>query len=265
MAVVSPPEGGVGGEASPLDPVGGTSSTMAGGSGTGGASNGGSAPGSGGSDARGGTSAGSGGVSGGSGGSGGKPGGGAGGKVACKATDEICDGLDNDCDGEIDDNACEGGCHGLALAGKTYIFCFEALQNGAAVSECREQGMHLAWLETKEEAEAVLEAVVKLWPPDNDDEQHQARLGGTDQADEGHWVWGSDGELFWEHDEDGNDPSEGEAVDGAFVNWSEGRPNDNEGNQDCVAMMIEDGEDGTPGQWNDIVCSDEIAFICEKP
>nr|KAG5703780.1 hypothetical protein BaRGS_009578 [Batillaria attramentaria] len=64
-------------------------------------------------------------------------------------------------------------------------------------------------------------------------------LGGTDAESEGSWVWDSSGNAL------------------QFANWFKGEPN-NRRSEDCLHMWV--SHDYT---WNDIVCDNEMYFICE--
>ncbi|KAK7492750.1 hypothetical protein BaRGS_00016055, partial [Batillaria attramentaria] len=65
-------------------------------------------------------------------------------------------------------------------------------------------------------------------------------LGGTDAESEGSWVWDSSGNAL------------------QFKNWITGEPN-NGGNEDCLHMWVSHDY-----KWNDIVCDNEMYFVCEE-
>jgi len=62
-------------------------------------------------------------------------------------------------------------------------------------------------------------------------------IGGNDIASSQVWVWSSSATL-------------------GYTNWFTNRPKDNDG-QDCVKMK-------TDGRWDNIVCTKEIQFLCQK-
>ena len=43
-----------------------------------------------------------------------------------------------------------------------------------------------------------------------------------------------------------------------FINWADGEPNDKDGTENCVEMLR------TNGKWNDMPCSQNMGYICEK-
>jgi len=54
-------------------------------------------------------------------------------------------------------------------------------------------------------------------------------------------------------------------VFGAYTNWLSGnnpQPDNNGGNQHCVGMI---SAGNNAGSWNDIICNNQRAFVCEKP
>ena len=68
-------------------------------------------------------------------------------------------------------------------------------------------------------------------------------LGGTDEANEGVWVWVTGpeaGTVFWNGDSNGSTPN--------YANWNGGEPN-NLGDEDYVHVTF---NVGTPGTWNDL-------------
>jgi len=79
-----------------------------------------------------------------------------------------------------------------------------------------------------------------------------AWLGAKDD-EEGHWKWiegPENGIKFWEGTFDGH------PMDGVYVNWKEGEPN-NVDNEDCAAILAD-------GIWNDAVCDRaKISLIVE--
>jgi hypothetical protein len=131
--------------------------------------------------------------------------------------------------------------------------------------------MKLARIESSDENLALVAAIAKLMDVDlssypEDDEGPQIYVGGSDGEDEGHWKWlpNSDEVVFWEHAENGDEPWEGQAVNGRYVNWSLEKPNGGSNvDQDCLAVMLQDNEDGDSGQWNDLDCDEDHEFVCE--
>jgi hypothetical protein len=194
-----------------------------------------------------------------------------GGKPACDPAPELCDGVDDDCDGEMDDGACPSGCHGFTLVDSRYMFCAGNVDEVQAHERCRDEGMHLAWIETEGENAALADKLAALMDVDPDafadEDQAQVRIGGTDKPEEGVWLWEEPGEslVFWEH-ERGGETYEGAVTSGYFANWAEERPNGSsgQGNEDCLVLEVQDGSDGDAGQWNDIFCTDKYPFLCEQ-
>jgi len=58
-------------------------------------------------------------------------------------------------------------------------------------------------------------------------------------------------------------------VGGAYVNWADGRPNntaaDAQTGEDCAVLVIDQPDDGQPGQWNDVECALPYGVLCEEP
>ena len=288
MPAVSPPETGGTGSGGPAasagapdgqqpESSGGSAATSGGGTQTGGSlANGGASVATGGNKASGGDTSGGniGGTNGGTG---------TGGTAPCPSDVENCDGADNDCDGDTDEgDACPDDCFGFVGVDSAYMFCTEPSTGAAARSACNDAGMRLAWVETADENQFLLEHVAKLSgvePGDtgHGEDQDQVRLGGTDQEEEGSWYWiaGEAGPLFWQRASRATEPWQGEVTAGLFANWSEQRPNQglsgsgssssSSSSEDCLVMELEDGGDGKAGEWNDIVCSEEHPFVCEVP
>jgi hypothetical protein len=281
MPAVSPHESGgrtgsgaaaasAGAPAGPPEPSGGSGTVSGGGSQVGGSvANGGASAAGGGSNAAGG------GTAGGDNAGGSNAAAGTGGGSPCQAEIELCDGTDNDCDGDADEgDACPETCSGFAGVDSAYMFCLEPSTFSAARSACNDAGMRLAWVETAEENQFLLQQGAELSGVEpgevgHGEDQDQMRLGGTDQEEEGSWRWVDDepGPLFWQQASNARQPWQGEVTDGLFANWSEERPNQDlaSSSEDCLVMELEDGGDGQAGEWNDVGCSTRHPFLCEVP
>lgn len=66
--------------------------------------------------------------------------------------------------------------------------------------------------------------------------------GGNDIDVEGQWRWVTSGNPF------------------TFTDWGPGEPNDTGGNEDCMLLLSNTGY-----TWNDLPCSTNSLYICEKP
>jgi hypothetical protein len=77
---------------------------------------------------------------------------------------------------------------------------------------------------------------------------YEAWIGGTDQADEGTWLWVRDGEPFF---------TVGAAPSAVFTPWSSDEPNDFE-DSDCLRVL-------TTGLWADWDCDDgAYGHVCQR-
>ena len=86
-------------------------------------------------------------------------------------------------------------------------------------------------------------------------------LGGTDQAQEGRWIWVNDGEQFWQGDFNGS------ASNGRYTNWGI-QPDSASPDEDAVAMSLGDWPEpffdlGAAGEWNDLSLSDTLYYWVE--
>ena len=189
-------------------------------------------------------------------------------RVACSTNVEACDGLDNDCDGAIDEaDACAPTCAGFALAEHGYMFCSDSVVREAAASRCELEGLRLAWIETADENDLLVARITAADVPASEDEEILTYIGGSDSGAEGNWLWRgggaiSDGFQFWQGQaaDDG-----GQAVGGAYTNWSPTEPNDTDGDEDCAVMSVLGNNNRVPGNWDDRNCESELPFVCEAP
>jgi hypothetical protein len=193
--------------------------------------------------------------------SGGAGHGGAAGGTACIPAGEICDGLDDNCDGRIDESpACPAGCTGFAIAGHGYMYCSTLGDATAAKLRCTQQSMHLAWIESAVEDAALGVAVVAAaHRPYNGGNQAGPIIGGTDAVKEGTFVWGS-GTTFW------TGGLKGSPAGNAYTNWAHDEPNNNgTPSENCMEFLLENGDIGLLGQWNDVPCDRAIyETLCEQ-
>jgi len=109
-----------------------------------------------------------------------------------------------------------------------YNFVEKTLNWQDAENHCKQEGGHLASVNSKEENDFI-RTISSGW----------FWLGLTDFK-EGVWIW-SDGSPF------------------AFNNWSGSGPSNSGGNEDCVHGTQEEN-----GNWNDINCASTFNFMCKK-
>ncbi|XP_060772574.1 C-type lectin domain family 4 member M-like isoform X2 [Neoarius graeffei] len=98
--------------------------------------------------------------------------------------------------------------------------------------DCRERGADLVIIKSGEEQEFILNLVGS---------SRNAWIGLSDRDTEGEWKW----------------------VDGTpltTVYWSDGEPNNNNGDEDCAENFNSSDRKG----WNDLPCSRNQLWICEK-
>lgn len=86
-------------------------------------------------------------------------------------------------------------------------------------------------------------------------------LGGSDQAQEGRWVWSDNGDQFWEGD------FNGKPVGGLYTNWGV-QPDSATGEEDALAMGLGDWpapfyDLGATGQWNDLDGETTLFYVVE--
>jgi hypothetical protein len=187
--------------------------------------------------------------------------------AGCSAGVETCNGLDDDCDGVADaPGTCAEECRGVALGGRGYMFCAEALERGEALERCASVQMNLTWLETPEETAALVQAIAGLGAAGEDDEL-LVQIGASDGDDEETWRWvanavSPEGFQFWEGDaaDDGGEP-----VAGAYQAWAPGEPNDDNDGEDCAVLSVSGSDNRDPGQWDDRSCDSGTPFVCEAP
>lgn len=186
----------------------------------------------------------------------------------CSSNLETCDGLDNDCDGATDEgDACAATCEGFALAGHGYMFCSDSVVRDTAADRCELEGMHLAWLETADENELVVARIADADVPAAADEEILTYIGGSDAQVEGNWIWRgggaiADGVQFWRGQAAVNG---GQAVGGAYVNWSPTEPNNTADDENCAVMSVLGNNNRLPGNWDDRNCESALSFVCEAP
>jgi hypothetical protein len=186
----------------------------------------------------------------------------------CSENEELCDGLDNDCDGNTDEgNACAASCAGFALDERGYMFCSDSVVRDAAADRCQLEGMRLAWIETEEENDFLVESIASADVPDSDDEETLTFIGGSDSGNEGTWSWRGTGQIadgfqFWQGT---SAATGGSAPNGRFANWSDTEPNDTDGDEDCAVFSVLGNNNRAPGNWDDRDCDALQPFVCEVP
>lgn len=128
--------------------------------------------------------------------------------------------------------------------GNCYLSVVPALSWPAARANCqaRAAGWDLATL--RSDADSVFAGGLLS--------QREAWVGATDQADEGAWMWVTDGAAFWI-----GDGLLGGALNGAYINWFFDEPNGAD-TSDCLRVLI-------GAAWADLECSELRSSLCEGP
>ena len=104
---------------------------------------------------------------------------------------------------------------------------------------CLKEGGHLAFIRSEEDGEELYEDLVKKYP-----EGSRFWLGASDVLSEGNWINLADGEVL------------------EYINWMPGRPDKINGKKyDCMEGVLQNGQILS----NDVKCSEERIFVCEKP
>ncbi|XP_056366532.1 hepatic lectin-like isoform X2 [Oenanthe melanoleuca] len=116
------------------------------------------------------------------------------------------------------------------FSGHCYYFSLARTSWERALEQCRERGAGLAVVGSF--AEQFLMSRTR---------NERFWIGLSDRNSEGNWEW-----------VDGTDYTS------AFTFWKEGEPNDSGRNEDCAHLWIS-------GKWNDVHCTFECFFICERP
>jgi hypothetical protein len=190
------------------------------------------------------------------------------GQSDCVPSAEVCNGLDDDCDTIVDPpGTCSDGCQAFVIDARSYMFCTEAVAQGVARQRCADAEMNLTWIETPEENDALVLALAGLGVATGDDGL-LVQIGASDSDEEQAWFWVENtvvvagGFQFWQGAgaDDGGEP-----VDGAYQNWGDGEPNDDNDGEDCAVLSVLGDANRDPGQWDDRSCDTGAAFVCEAP
>ena len=104
---------------------------------------------------------------------------------------------------------------------------------------CWKEGGHLAVIRSEEDGEELYSDLVKKYP-----EGSRFWLGASDVLSENNWVNLADAEFL------------------EYINWMSGRPDKTDDNKnDCMEGVLQTGQILS----NDVKCSEERIFVCEKP
>lgn len=112
-----------------------------------------------------------------------------------------------------------------------------------AVDFCSSMGGHLAVIENGTEDNFVYTQLVKPYQGD----QSNFMLGGTDQDQEGRWIWVT-GEIM------------------KYTNWADGEPNNcgySEIYGKCMPENYLTYHPDHPGHWNDVPVNGQARYLCE--
>ncbi len=148
-------------------------------------------------------------------------------------------------DASISPQPCGDACFCEQLAGRRYMLCPQTIISQFAIERCHQNGMRLVQIDDAEE-NAGLRSLA------NEYGFQTFQLGAGDRATEGTWIW-DDGQALW------SGGTDGQAAAGAYVNWSEGAPDNQAVDQNCLAWSS-DFE-----AWDDRHCASPAYQACESP
>ncbi|MFT5455340.1 MAG: hypothetical protein ACI9K2_001819 [Myxococcota bacterium] len=146
--------------------------------------------------------------------------------------EERCDGIDQDCDGMIVPGGDVCPCPLVQEAGLIWLACEREKSWEDAEDVCASVGFHLPWVSSRDQNDVVRDLADAAFG------RGSTWLGLNDRSREGDFEWSSGVPVSWD-------------------NWGWGEPND-VGNEDC-------GELTRSGEWNDVACRNEYAFLCRLP
>ncbi|XP_078393214.1 perlucin-like protein [Cetorhinus maximus] len=110
-----------------------------------------------------------------------------------------------------------------------YKFSTHKVNWDSAKRHCESLNSHLIIINTKQEQDFIKKSI--------ENNPGVSWIGLTDRESEGNWTW----------------------VDGtpvSFTRWGQGEPNNAEENENCAIIRR--------ANWNDVRCTDQFRFICEK-
>ena len=119
--------------------------------------------------------------------------------------------------------------------GACYRFYQDEKDWDNAEKKCVQEGAHLASLFSDEEASFVrcLQDASST---------HETWIGGKRSGNSFLWIDGSDFDYY---------------------NWKTGQPNNQGGNEDCIMVYSDPGQDWHE-KWNDVPCDVKKNFVCKK-
>ncbi len=115
---------------------------------------------------------------------------------------------------------------------RNYAICPDGEEYNDSIVACQALGGSLASFETEEENTVVVELVHRLL-------SEPLRVGVTDEAEDGRWMWLTGVELNYD-------------------SWDKGQPDNHGGKESCAGINFF-GE----RTWHDVPCDYEIGFVCE--
>jgi hypothetical protein len=145
-----------------------------------------------------------------------------------------------------------------------YMFCSDSVVRDVAADRCELEGMRLAWIETDDENDFLVDSIAAADVPAPADDEVITYIGASDSGNEGNWIWRgrgviADGFQFWQGDNLGN------AVNGAYESWSQGEPNNTDDDENCGVLSVFGSNNRAPGNWDDRDCDSALPFVCEVP